>query len=175
MCTANICRSPLAEALLRHRLGDLGLEKRVRVRSAGTQAARRGCRPDPRVQQLAAGFGISLAGIRARALTPALLHNSDFVVVMAREHLDHINRVFARDAWSREGTTDGDVSEKVQLLGSFLPRRHGSAVDIPDPYYGDQQGFYTVHQMIDSALSGFLHQLDAFLENSETKMRGLAP
>lgn len=170
VCTANICRSPLAEGMLRHRLDTLGLAKRVRVRSAGTHAIQGGCRPDPRVEELAAEAGISLAGIRSQILTPKLVRSSHYVLVMEHRHLQDVARVVADDE---------QCAEKIQLLGSFLHfsqigvsstnAPNTSAAEIPDPYFGAQQGFYNVFQMIDSALSGFLVCLAGQLKAAKQK------
>jgi len=81
VCTANICRSPLAEALLRQRLRRMSLAGRVEVRSAGTSAvpARR---PDPRVRRLAEEAGVALGRTRSRPLTREMIRRSDLVLVM---------------------------------------------------------------------------------------------
>jgi len=165
VCTANVCRSPLAEGLLRHRLRALGLADRVHACSAGTHAAQKNRRPDPRVEELAAEAGVSLAGIRAQMLTPKLIERSDYVLVMERRHMEGIERLCSGNnsnggnVFNRKKSDTKHLSAKVQLLGSFLPASNGSTEDIPDPYFGDRQGFYNVYQMIDSALTGFLHHI----------------
>lgn len=174
VCTANICRSPLAEGLLRHRLQALGLGRRVQVRSAGTQAVARDCRPDPRVEGLAAEVGVSLAGIRAKMLTPKLVRSSDYVLVMERRHQADARRLCADSnargsIFSRQKLTEEQCSEKIQLLGSFLPSLHANVQDIPDPYFGDLQGFRNVHEMIDSAVAGFLSHIGMHFEVTDPK------
>lgn len=150
VCTANVCRSPLAEGLLRHRLRAIGLAGKVQVRSAGLRAGG-GRRPDPRVLDMAAEAGVSLGRIRSRMLTPQMIRRSDYVLVMEQSHLEGVERLCA----GLPGA-DSALPDKVQLLGSYLSLQDGAAVDIPDPYFGDLQSFHYVHEMIDSALISFL-------------------
>jgi protein-tyrosine phosphatase len=176
VCTANICRSPLAEGLLRHRLRALNLGDRVQVLSAGTHASQPGCRPDPRVEELAAEAGFSLAGIRAKMLTPKLIQSSHYVLVMERAHVRDVERlrhstgknegIFMRMGCTNEAGLDNDYVDNIRLLGSFLPPSHDTVKDIPDPYFGDLKGFYNVHQLIDLAVTGFLRSINPyFAEN----------
>ncbi len=160
VCTANICRSPLAEALLRHRLQAMGLAGRVQVSSAGTRVVQGGHRPDARMQALAAEAGVAMGRIRSRVLTPAMIQRSDYSLVMDRTHLKEAGRLC-------EGLDAGSF-EPVRLLGSYLPG-HGDGAnipDIPDPYFGDMQGFRLVYGQIDVAVSGLLVNIVSRLEGS---------
>lgn len=169
VCTANVCRSPLAEGLLRHRLRAMGLAGRVQVRSAGVCVGQRGRRADPRVERMAAEAGVSLARIRSRMLTPRMIRSSDYVLVMEREHLEDVRRLcpeFPVGGGAFPGAALADTtSPNVQLLGSFLPFRDEDehVKDIPDPYFGDLQSVADVHELIDAALTGFLACLEARL------------
>lgn len=173
VCTANVCRSPLAEGLLRHRLRTMDLAGKVQVRSAGSNVGQRGRRPDPRVEKLAAEAGVSLARIRSRMLTLAMIRRSDYVLVMERRHLEDIGRLCAaRDvagkAFADEVSADKKYPDKVRLLSSFLPRQQQDedVQDIPDPYFSDWQGFCDVYALIDSALTGFLASIEMPSVNS---------
>lgn len=150
LCTANVCRSPLAEALLRHRLRARGLGGRVQVRSAGCCVAQSGRRPDPRIQKLAAREGFAIGRIRARQLKPGMIEYSDSVWVMERSHLDHVARLY----------DDGNVPDKVQLLGSLLASADNHDSDIRDPYFGDWQGFVDAFDLIDSALDPLCERIE---------------
>lgn len=157
VCTANVCRSPLAEGMLRRRVRAAGLAGRVRVQSAGTRTGRQGRRPDPRIVKLAADAGFSLGGIRTRKLTLNMLHQSDYVLVMEYRHLDDVARLIGAEADSDRNESDSTaVPEKVKLLGSFLPLQGKETVEIPDPYFGDRQGLLDVYQLLDFALEEFL-------------------
>lgn len=162
VCTANICRSPLAEGLMRHRLRVMGLAGRVEVRSAGICAGR-GQRPDPRVEELAAEAGVSLGRIRSRMLTPKMIQRSDYVLVMERGHLEGVERLCA--GLRAAGNAGPD---NIALLGSFLPGREEELKDIPDPYFGDLRSFNDVYGLIDSALTGLLATIETHLGEIRT-------
>jgi len=160
VCTANICRSPLAEGMLRHRLCAMGLGGRVDVRSAASCGGQNGRRPDPRVEKLAAQAGVSLSGIRTRTLTAKMIQRSDYVLVMERRHLDDVARLYAvndvaDNVFADEDFPDKTFPDNVQLLGNFLPSGGGAVQDIPDPYFGNWQNFCDLYELIDSALMGF--------------------
>lgn len=156
VCTANVCRSPLAEGLLRHRLRGMGLARRVQVRSAGLCVAG-GQRPDPRIRQMAAEAGVSLGRIRSRMLTAQMIRRSDYVLVMERGHLESVKRLCA------DHSVGSACPDNVQLLGRFLALRGEPVEDIPDPYFGDLQSFHAVYERIDSALTGFIPCLESQL------------
>lgn len=150
VCTANVCRSPLAEAMLRQRLKALGLGRRVQVRSAGTRVGQRGRRPDPRVVKIAGEAGISLGRIRALPLVPQLLASSDYVLAMDRGHLADIASLVG----------DAPVPDSVRLLGHYLPPESSATAEIADPYFGDWQGFVEIFSQIDRALDGLVRHLE---------------
>lgn len=166
VCTANVCRSPLAEGLLRHRLRAMGLGGMVQVRSAGSNVGQIGRHPDPRVKKLAAEAGVSLSRIRSRKLTVAMIQRSDYVLVMERRHLEDIEHLYAVHEPAGKVYPENKSATKkkpvlVHLLGSFHPLQHDeNGKDIPDPYFGDWQGFCDVYALIDSALTGFLARVD---------------
>ena len=165
VCTANLCRSPLAEGLLRHRLQARNLAGRVQVQSAGTRVVSHGSRPDPRVELVAAEKGVSLNGIRARMLTPAMVQRSDYILVMEHRHQTVAGQMrneaaSEQNSFWRELITEPKRKSQVLLLGSFLPAPERTTDEIQDPYFGDIQGFYNVYTMIDSALNGFLLYID---------------
>ncbi|MEL7044658.1 MAG: low molecular weight protein-tyrosine-phosphatase [Pseudomonadota bacterium] len=119
LCTANICRSPVAEALLFHHLKNHGLARRVAVGSAGTEVAASGAAADPRMVTLAAQHGINLRRHRSRAVDEAMLANADLILGMEQVHLD---AVIARSP---------EFSERLELFDYA-----GHA--IADPYYGSK-------------------------------------
>lgn len=158
LCTANVCRSPLAEALLRHRLRERGLQRRVAVASAGTRVGQPGRRPDPRVMQLCTDAGASMRGIRARPTNRRLLEQSDTVLVMEPQHLDDLVAQSLPEP----------LLDRVQLLGRHLPsdypRTDGDA--IPDPYFSDRQGFLDVYSRIDVAVLRLAEDLERMLRRA---------
>ncbi|SRR6056297_433308 len=148
LCTANVCRSPLAEALLRHYLRERGLQRRVAVASAGTRVGQRGRRPDPRIVPLCAQAGVSLRGIRARAVTPAMLERSSTILAMEPQHIDDLAAQDVSDA----------LLNRIKLLGDFLPpaNKMADGAVIADPYFANPEGFRAVYSQIDAAVRAFL-------------------
>ncbi|MDO8860440.1 low molecular weight protein-tyrosine-phosphatase [Haliea sp. E1-2-M8] len=153
ICTANVCRSPLAEAMLRQRLRVLGLGRRVQVRSAGTRVGQPGRPPDPRVRKLAQDAGFALGWIRARQVTARMLRNHDFILAMEPAHLEELAAL----------AEAGDRLYRTQLLGNYLPLGRCEDPVIPDPYYSDLQGFSEVFMLLDEAMEGFVEHLQARL------------
>lgn len=158
VCTANVCRSPLAEGMLRQRLRARRLAGRVRVRSAGTCVQQPGRRPDARVNRLAAAAGFSLGRIRARRLTVQMIRDCDYVLVMEQRHRDDIARLC--------GVAVAQLPPTVQLLGAYLPLPGDAVEDVPDPYFLARQDFDDLYQLLDSALTGFLGSLEKHLQIS---------
>ena len=155
VCTANVCRSPLAEAMLRQRLRVMGLGRRVQVRSAGTRVGQPGRPPDPRVRKLAQEAGFTLGRIRARQVTARMLRDHDFVLAMEVAHLEELAAL---------ALADPDRG-KAQLLGHYRAPGRGGDAAIPDPYFSDMQGFNEVFALIDEALDGLIVQLRLRLES----------
>jgi len=118
VCTGNICRSPMAEGFLRHRLPSV-LQSEVTVRSAGTYGLH-GNRAEPLAIRAAAAHGVDISNHRARILDAPLIRSADLVLAMQRYHLDTINDLlFFR-------------CKNAFLLGKFDERRENP--EIEDPY-----------------------------------------
>jgi protein-tyrosine phosphatase len=138
VCTGNICRSPLAEALARHEAGKRGLFA-IEVDSAGTHGYHVGERPDPRSLQVARDAGIATDGLVARKVLSADLDGFDLIFGMDSGHV-----AFLRDMASPAHT------EKIHLFLNYagdVPDWHKGS-DVPDPYYGDIQGFEYVLKLL---------------------------
>lgn len=139
--------------MLRHRLRAIGLGRRVQVRSAGTRVGQPGRPPDPRLQKLALDAGFTLGRIRASQVTPAILAESDHVLAMEPVHLQELAAL----------CPGSEKLAGIRLLGSFEPAVAEADEAIPDPYFGDWQGFLAVYERIDRALEGFVETLRADL------------
>lgn len=146
VCTGNICRSPLAEGVLRQRARERGVEGRVLADSAGTGAWHIGEPPDPRSVDVATRNGVPLEG-RARRVTDEDLHEFDLVVAMDRSHLRHL-----------EGMKDRVGGEAVLALMRDFDPDPGDG-QVPDPYYGGADGFDHVYAMIDRSVDLLLDHL----------------
>jgi low molecular weight protein-tyrosine phosphatase len=118
VCTGNICRSPMAEGLLRKMLPE-SLKPVVTVRSAGTHGLH-GNRAEPFAVMAAGGYGADISGHRARTLEPGMIRGADLVLAMENYHITKINALhFFRCRYAL-------------LLGSFSPERENP--EIEDPY-----------------------------------------
>ena len=150
VCTENICRSPMAEGLLRHYLQQAELGDQVVVRSAGTQATHTGCRPDKRAQKVAAYRGISLGGIKARRVTEDDLVGSDLIYAMDAANMRELLQV-----------CPPEHREKISCLLSHHSDQ--SLLDVPDPYYGNVEAFDRVFRILDAAMGDVISHIRSHL------------
>ncbi len=178
VCTGNICRSPVAERLLRQGLGALDAAGGITVASAGTHAV-----VDYPIQgemvELLAGDGVSASGFSARQLTRELIADADLILVAAREHRRWLVRVlpsglqrcytlkeFARLAAliPIHEAPDG-VAERMQWLAHRAPMARGrqdappAEDDIPDPYLRGLAAYRTAYHAVRVAVEDILECL----------------
>ena len=147
VCTANICRSPTAEAVLRAKLQRAGLHQQVVVDSAGTQGFHLAEAPDLRAQRAAALRGYDLSPLRARRMTPDDFFQHHHILAMDTTHL----------AWLQKRAPEGSAA-RLRLLMDHAPQFPDQA-EVPDPYYGGPAGFERVLDLIEDACDGWLAQL----------------
>ena len=144
VCMANICRSPIAEAVARALAQRQGLAAMCEFDSAGTHGhSHAGEAPDPRARRLAARRGYDLSRMRARPVIDA-----DF---------DRFDRLLAMDQANLSGLQRQCPAEKQARLGLFLDYAEGLGLaEIPDPYYGADSGFERVLDLCELAANGLL-------------------
>ncbi|HEY7658201.1 MAG TPA: low molecular weight protein-tyrosine-phosphatase [Burkholderiales bacterium] len=146
VCMGNICRSPMAEGVFRHQVKQAGLEGRIVIDSAGTHDYHIGEPPDPRAQRAAGRRGYDLSMLRGRQVSRADFGEFDYLLAMDRMNL----RVLERLCPSRHG-------HKLKLFLEFsndaMPR------EVPDPYFGGEQGFEHVLDLVEEAAQGLLDHL----------------
>ncbi len=147
VCLGNICRSPLGEGVLAHRLEEEDLSSRVRVDSAGTGAWHLGEPPDPRSTEVALRHGIALRG-RARRVRVEDFHEFDYIFAMDRANLRDLRHL---ESQVEEGAL-------LNLFREFDPDKDGD-LDVPDPYYGGPDGFDVMFDMIDRTCAAFVEHL----------------
>lgn len=145
VCLGNICRSPMADGLLRHKVKDHGLN--VLVDSAGTANYHVGEKPDPRMRSTANKFGVSIDELRARQFVVQDFDDFDLIYAMDKSNYKNIVSL-ARNEHDKL---------KVQLiLNELYP---GEDREVPDPYYGGEQGFIDVFNMLNDATEQILKKL----------------
>lgn len=143
VCTGNICRSPMAEGLLWHRLPK-SLQSVVSVRSAGTHGLH-GNRADPFAVKAAAAHGADISDHRARILNAGMIRSADLVLAMERYHIDRINDLlFFRCKYAL-------------LLGSFATIRENPEVE--DPYGLPFGAYETCASEIVACLPGLIDHI----------------
>lgn len=152
-CLGNICRSPLAETLFRHKVSERGLEDRFYIESSGTSAYHVGEAPDPGSQKVARErLGIDISSQRSQQLVDE--HHTEFDYLVA---MDRSNR---RQALRMEGADP----ERVLLLRNFESKEARRGTDVPDPYGGRTSQFGRVYDIIDRCTDRLL---DHLIEESE--------
>lgn len=146
VCMGNLCRSPMAEAVLRSKLQRAGLGDAVTVDSAGTHGFHKGSRPDPRAVAQAARRGYPLDGLKSRPLVADDFSRFDLLLAMDRDNLDAL-----RDRCPPQ------AQDRLQLLMPFA--QSAPTDEVPDPYYGAVSGFDLALDLIEPACDGLLQEL----------------
>jgi len=144
VCMGNVCRSPMAEGVLRRMLQDRGLADKVYVDSAGTHSYHIGSAPDERSQATASRRGVDLSMIRVRRVVTEDLAVFDYVLAMDRENYDYLHAL----------STHPERRDKVRLLLDFAS--DWPEQEVPDPYYGGLNGFERVMDLLEAAAEGLL-------------------
>ena len=146
VCLGNICRSPTAEAVFRERVIAAGLEEQIRIDSAGTGDWHIGRAPDPRTREAAARRGYQMDSLRARQVGPQDFYEFDVVLAMDNANLADLQAM--------------QPSDVTVTLGRFLDYSSEASVrEVPDPYYGGEDGFDRVLDLIEGGADGLLDAL----------------
>jgi protein-tyrosine phosphatase len=147
VCLGNICRSPTAEAVMRHLVREAGLEAHIQIDSAGTGAWHAGEPRDRRSSEVGQRRGMPLSG-RARQFVAADFDRFDYVLAMDSQNLSALVELAPND----------DARDKVRLLRSYDPASAAGA-EVPDPYFGGPQGFDRVFDICEAGCRGLLAEL----------------
>lgn len=145
VCLGNICRSPMAEGVLRHLAEQRGL--RITTDSAGTGGWHAGEAPDPRAQAAMRRQGIGIGDLRARKVRSSDFADFDLLLAMDQDNLRELHRM----------TNDPAARAKAVLIMDYAPRHPER--EVPDPYYGDDAGFDAVYHQLVEACEGLLDHL----------------
>jgi protein-tyrosine phosphatase len=143
VCLGNICRSPTAEAVLRKKVHEAGLDERIEVDSAGTADYHVDSPPDRRAVAHGERRGLKMKHLRGRQVSRDDFDRFDFILAMDDDNLADLQSI--RPAGSRA---------KLALLMSYAPE--AGSREVPDPYYGGAEGFERVLTLTESAADGFI-------------------
>jgi protein-tyrosine phosphatase len=144
ICLGNICRSPLAEGLLRQKVNFT----KFTIDSAGTSGGQKGDAPDKRSIAVAKKHHIDISNQRSRALKPDDFEKYDFIYVMDGSNYNEV---------TRRATSDKHKAKVIKIMDEIFP---GEGLDVPDPYYGGKSGFDNIYRMLDRATTVIANRLD---------------
>jgi len=137
VCLGNICRSPLAEGILRDKVKKAGLD--WTIDSAGTLGRNEGCAPHQFSQKIGRLHGIDISDKKCRYFTSDDIKNFDRIYVMDDENYLHVKKISG---------TNWDSGKVDLILNELYP---GEDRIIPDPWFGGEEGFHKVYEMLDRA------------------------
>ena len=147
VCMGNICRSPLAEGVLRHQAREAGVLDHLEIASSGTGAWHVGQPPDRRMAQTAQKHGVSLDGQTADQFSFGDLSYYDYIFAMDSDNLAHIKHLDMQDKYA----------DKIALFRSHDPEP--GDMQVPDPYYGGAQGFENVYRIVERTCAQILEMV----------------
>ncbi len=156
VCYGNICRSPTAECVLRHRITELLPDTLIEFGSAGTSGMHAGKPADPRTRAAASKRGYVIDSL-ARKYVSADAEAFDLILAMDRENLEHIERLSGK-------------ADHIRLFSSLLDASWPT--DVPDPYYGGAVGFEFVLDMIEASTHSLATWIQTQASNPTAESRG---
>ena len=148
VCLGNICRSPAAEGIFNQKIKERDLENFFVVDSAGTGSWHVGNLPDQRMRKTAFSRGIELTS-RARQIEENDLYKFDLILVMDKDNLDAVK--------SLNKNHKNTINSKIKLILSYS--KNSKLDEVPDPYYGGQNGFDKVLDLLDDAMDRLIDSL----------------
>lgn len=146
VCMGNICRSPTAHGVFRHLVRQAGLEARIEIDSAGTHGYHVGEPPDQRAWATARSRGVEIGDLRARRAEVDDFLHYDYILAMDQDNYRSLARI-----------CPGGMKKKLMLFMDFAPELRRP--EVPDPYYGGQQGFDQVFDLVEAAARGLLSEI----------------
>ena len=145
VCMGNICRSPTAEGVFRHKVEQANLGEQFSIDSAGTHAYHVGNPPDSRATAAALNRNIDLTRQRARRVNVDDFSAFDYIIAMDESNRDDLLAI-----------CPAGYEDRVRL---FLEFGSSNESEVPDPYYGQGRGFEIVLDLVEDASEGLLGQL----------------
>ncbi len=161
VCLGNICRSPMAEVVLRQRIAEAGFGEQVVIDSAGTGDWHLGYPADERAQgELARNGYVPATGHSARQISYTWMSELDLIVAMDSSNYRNLQDMVAHSGHEPELAMFRSFDPELAHLDAPHPD-----LDVPDPYYGQGDGFTVVLNMIERATDGLISQLPARLHS----------
>lgn len=149
VCLGNICRSPLAKAIFNHQIAVRGLENKYVADASGTSNYHVGDRPDPRTIRNARQHSIDIDHV-GRQISVQDFSDFDLILPMDRSNFQYVTDLTAKSA---------NPKAEVRMIRAFDPESLGLQ-DVPDPWYGNEQGFEEVFQMLWRSCEELINQLE---------------
>lgn len=146
VCLGNICRSPLAEAIFKHKIKERRLDTFIEADSCGTANYHVGDQPDPRTIANAKRNGVAIDHC-GRQLCSDDFTRFDYIMAMDKSNFNNIMRLPGSEAFAA----------KVMMMRDFDPVTKG---EVPDPYYGGEQGFQEVFDILNRTMDKFIDHLE---------------
>jgi len=147
VCMGNICRSPSAEGFFARALQGSSYKDMISIDSAGTHSYHVGYEPDSRAIEMAANFGVEIGHLRARKVKSADFHDFDLIIAMDRSNLANLRAI------QPSGST-----ASLKMMMEYHPE--GQPEEVPDPYYGELDGFNYMCELLDAATAGLLKDVE---------------
>lgn len=146
VCTANVCRSPTAEGVMRKLLAAQGMQAQVEVGSAGTHDYQLGMPPSPGAAHVAGRRGYDIGGRLSRRVSPADFDRYDLILAMDRSNLAALRDIAPQRA-----------RPKIALLLDYAEHHRGK--EVPDPYGGSERDYDASLELIEDGCRGLLKAL----------------
>lgn len=153
VCLGNICRSPLAEGILKHKVKESGLD--WKVESAGTNSYHIGEPPHKLSQKVAKFNGIDICDQRARLFVKEDFKKYDKIYAMAADVMRDIKQIAGNEF---------DAQKATLFLNELHP---GMNADVPDPWSGPEAGYHEVYEMINAAADTIIQKYNLQKVNTE--------
>ena len=144
VCLGNICRSPLAEGILSHKTQHFD----IKVDSAGTAGYHIGEPPDIRSIDIADKYGINLSNLRARQFTKSDFNRFDIIYAMDTNNYEHLISL---------AENESERKKVKMILNETYPESFKS---VPDPYYGGENGFQIVYDLLNKACDKIVSKIE---------------
>lgn len=164
ICLGNICRSPLAEGIFRHKTKQKDKSDHFQIDSCGIGHWHIGEPPDRRTQQTAQQHGIDISHNRGRQLAPKDLLDYDYLIAMDHNNYRDIKALAQKHFPEQEK----EILGKLAMMRSYDPQDPSQQSEVPDPYYGGLSGFDQVFQILDRSTEKLLSIIDKKNNNQTT-------